>query len=96
MKKQIDEIMEEFDFKKVHSVMKYVDWRWVKDGDDDFEMEIPNIERMKETARRLLEESAEKDREEYASIATGGFKATRYPGDHLGLEFVLADWDTCE
>lgn len=98
----IDEIMDNFDFHKVHKVMKFLNWRWAfaEEG-------VPEICELKDTARRLLNEclyNLIKHGEDSWSIATGGFyvRATNYKDAeveeddfHIGLKlsFEVADWD---
>ena len=45
--KMIDDIIENFDFKRVHSVMEHLNWKWIDKG-------VPSIDDLKDTARHLL------------------------------------------
>ena len=91
MKKEIKEILEEFDFNKVENVMTFLDWKW--DG------ETPKIGTIIVTAFSLLEEvyeKCEKNKKEI-TMATGGFSATAWYFEdriHLSLEFTLTSWST--
>ena len=73
----IPELMERFDFKKVHSVMKFLNWRWVstKEG-----YGVPCVEELRSTAEDLLYRAVhEYERagqpETGMTVATGGFQA---------------------
>lgn len=61
--KKINDIIDNFDFEKVHAYMTLIKWVWFCEG-------IPSVSELKETAKKLLIEAIEK---EYAEIATGGF-----------------------
>lgn len=84
-KKKIKKILKNFDFEKVHDVMTHLNWTWY-----DTDGKAPSIDQLKELAKRLLNEVSEK--EEFYTLHTGGFKATRYENGTLQLEFVLTDW----
>jgi len=90
---RIDEIMDNFDFKKVEQTMKALDWKW---GMAD---SIPEEYELRREARRLLKDVASENVREsdlrYA-VATGGFKATKYFDGGLELEFIVTSWDTNE
>ena len=85
--KKIDNILNNFDFDKVHNYMVENNWRWATEFG---ELIVPSIERLKHRARQILEEVANKERE-VTFIATGGFKAIKLYGT-LTLDFVIADW----
>jgi hypothetical protein len=99
----IDEIMEEFNFGKVESVMFHLNWKWGMST-----CRIPNIDELKEAAERLLRGAAESrlgayidEHHEVGIIsATGGFKATAWCNEAkteitgLKLEFIVTDWDS--
>ena len=76
----IDEIMDNFDFEKVHKAMTALDWKWGKG--------IPDVWELKKSARRLLKTSIE----ENTCIGTGGFLVDK-DGDYISLKFVVAEWD---
>jgi hypothetical protein len=99
----IDEIMEEFNFGKVESVMFHLNWRWASEY-----KRTPNIDELRERAQELLESAAqsrlynfiEQHHELGVIHQTGGFKATAWCNEArteitgLKLEFIVADWDT--
>ena len=85
---KIEDIMENFDFQKVHDVMEQLDWKWAmsKNG-------VPTIDEMKHEAKRLLIDACV----ERTCVATGGFRAV-YEDDepggtdpYIGLEFIVEE-----
>ena len=98
----IDDVMDNFNFHKVHKVMKSLNWRWAF-----AENGIPEVWELRKEARRLLGDCLYemiKHGEDNWNIATGGFhaKATNYKECeaeddefHLGLRltFEVEDWD---
>lgn len=91
MKDKIEQVMDGFDFEKVYQVMKLLDWQW--ENPDNLGA-IPGIERLKATARRLLQEVAE-DRD-FSRHSTGGFYATKHEDGELALEFLIEYSDSGE
>jgi hypothetical protein len=91
MRKEVKEILENFDFIKVNEVMKFLNWTW-------FGGEVPNIAKLIMRASELLEDvynACEQNKDEY-TISTGGFEAEAFYEDgiiNLRLKFVLTDWD---
>ena len=85
---KIDNIMENFDFDKVQSVMDYLDWKWVgtKNG-------IPTIDEIRDEAKRMLIDAAFEE----TPISCGGLKVTYENDDEnpddpfIQLEFILTD-----
>lgn len=84
----LDNIMDNFDFKKVHDVMEHLDWKWAGVGG------VPTVDDLKEEAARLLWDVCNDS--ENCLIATGGFEASRDfedPEDPLvELKFVLEQY----
>ena len=74
----IGQIIDRFDFQKVHDYMVAKDWRWYD--------EVPTMEDLKRTALRLLVE-AQMDPQDVVSMGTGGFRVYKLP---WGLELVFA------
>ena len=79
----IDDIMDNFDFKRVHDVMEAVEWSWHYYG-------VPEESDIRKEARRLLKDVASK---KHCIVATGGLEA-HYDKDEdmCGLKFVVTDW----
>lgn len=73
-------IMETFDFEKVHSYMKEIDWQWRGEG-------VPEPRELKMTAFTLLSNVINAD-EPASNSSTGGFTAYKMPWG-LSLHFSL-------
>jgi hypothetical protein len=99
--KMVNEIIEGFDFDKVHKTMVELNWTWAES------FMPPSIEEMKDTAEYLLREAA-KSRlsDDYMEIhhsspitvGTGGFEAKAWCDEYhqiteLELKFVVASYD---
>lgn len=79
--KQIQDILEYFDFERVHETMTKLNWTWVS---SDLKLEyIPEIEELKEHAKERLENAIK-----YKWSESGGFIATNSSGV-LNLYFVV-------
>ena len=101
--KMIDDIMDEFDFNRVETVMEFMDWKWA--GDNGLERVTVNM--LKKEARRLLRGAADarlggykKTHWEQCIIhGCGGFQATAFCYEDktkivsLDLKFILEEWD---
>lgn len=86
MKKQIDYIMDRFNFAKVHKTMEAVNWIWASTNG------VPEECDLRERARELLENVAKLD--VGCSISTGGFEAAKYEdedGAYLSLDFRVEE-----
>jgi hypothetical protein len=96
----IKEIIDEFDFGRVETVMDALDWKW--------RGETPTIDDLYEEAERLLRGAAEsrlgsfKDTHHGVAIknACGGFEARAFCNEDktkitgLDLAFVVTSWDS--
>lgn len=80
----IDEILDWFDFEKVHRVMTALDWEWHHTGG------VPSIADMRHTARSLLQYIV--DSKDTVSVGTGGFTAYTHRG-LLGLRFEISSYE---
>ena len=94
----VGEVIENFDFEKVHEVMKMLNWKW--DGNNPGELPtIPTVEKMKEVVMdlfRSMEDQIAKSGTWFGRTSTGtvgGFRAT-IDGDVYTLEFVLEEYET--
>ena len=92
MDDEIDYILENFNFDRVHVAMTALDWKWCNPD------AVPTIARLKQCAKFLLD-SAYK---EHITIETGGLQAVYHPpikdsdllidsGPILSLSFVLTE-----
>lgn len=87
---KIQDILKNFDFERVHSIMKMLDWKWAMVNHDNG---IPSVDELKAEAKRLLIAAAT----ERTQVATGGFRAV-YEADgtcdddpYIGLEFIAVE-----
>lgn len=86
----VNEVMDLFDYERVHKAMEFLDWKWAGKG-------IPKIYDLRAESRRLLEKAANKviEGEEYYLSTTGGFKAEAWRNDDntlgLRLNFILEE-----
>ena len=93
----IEEILENFDFDKVHKVMEALDWKWVGGGTQDG---VPSVYRLIKKAEELLKDCVNEIEHRNTNtlvLSTGGFKATCVKYDDgeivLELEFVLSNFN---
>lgn len=78
---RVDEIMERFDFEKVHEYMVATDWKWIG--------EVPDLNKIKTKAYSLLMQAVDefyKTQQPYGNIGTGGFMVYYFP---WGMELVF-------
>ncbi len=61
---QMDEIMDSFEFDKIHSVMRHLDWEWRDSG-------VPDEYEIRQSARRTMRSAIECN----GTSSTGGFTA---------------------
>jgi len=97
--KDIEDIVDEFDFETVKKTMDFLDWQWF-DADEG----VPRLGELRKKARILLNEAAVKVllSNEIVSdhhIATGGFRASAFKWDgevKFRLAFELSEWDNLD
>ena len=90
VEKRLDDIMDNFDFYRVHNVMKALNWHWIsakaKNG-------VPTVQEIKALAADILWELVNSDDER---IATGGLEASKDFSDlknpFIELKFVVEEW----
>ncbi len=92
--KQIEEIIDNFDFFKIEKVMSYLNWTWYNFNYG--KTYFPSITQLKDCARKLLDEAltlgveTKKD----GFISTAGFKAEYlYKIKLLRLTFYIEDFE---
>ena len=92
---KIRSVMKQFDFQKVHDIMKSLGWRWAFS-----ENGTPSVEELKTEAHRLLVKACAEE----TNIATGGFRAvyekeSGWEDDdspYVGLEFIVEECEGFE
>lgn len=80
----IEEILDEFDFEKVHRVMLALNWKW-HDAKG-----VPAIADLRRMARSLLKQVVES--KGLHSVGSGGFTAYMHHG-LLGLRFEISSYE---
>ena len=84
-RKAVDNIMDWFDFERVHKTMRALRWEWI-----GAEEKIPCQGEIRERARQLLTDAIQSE----MSIGSGGLQVTYVPVEgFLKLEFVVSEWD---
>ena len=88
IEQMVTDIMEDFDFDKVHKVMIDVNWKWnIGNG----AINVPSTYRIMKTADGLLRDvAAHFGEEDFYLKETGGFVASLNDGE-LTLQFILAE-----
>ena len=98
------EILENFDFDRVHSVMEFLGWTWHKHFPDKPEqVYVPDVNQLRTEARRRLisaiEWARDNEGKQYLS-SSGGFEVTveidEWGKAWASLKFIVADWDNYE
>lgn len=82
IQQQIDEIMDTFDFGKVHKMMKAINWRWSSCE------AVPEEYEIRKRARELLREAAKS-----GFVSTGGLTATKTEDEEDGVPWVRMELD---
>ena len=86
--KMVADVLDGFDFNKVHDVMVSLDWRW---SIGNQESTVPSIYRLMKMAEDLLRYAAKSYGEkDYSDTSAGGFMAILADGT-LTLQFVLEE-----
>ena len=91
----LGDILNEFDFEKVHITMLHLGWLWAGIG-------VPSVDELKFSARDRIDDAIKgclKYNGDYPYIvSSGGLKATAIKNEYgqihnVQLEFILTDWD---
>lgn len=83
----IDDIMDNFNFEKVHKVMEFLNWTW---WNNELKKDInPTIQDIRSDARKKLKRILE---ENHSSIESGGLVARKYDDGTISLEFKIEYW----
>lgn len=94
LRKEIDKVLDDFDFEKVHKVMEFLSWKIFIDK----KMVLPNNSQLVKEARNILLEAGKRsiEHDEPYTVQTGPFKASSYFDKeenkfYLDLMFVVTD-----
>lgn len=69
----IQSVLDGFDFDEVHSIMEHINWGQIfQNGKPN----VPSVEHLKKTARKILELVVKHDEEDFWWAGTGGLYAT--------------------
>ena len=101
VKRVLDDIFDNFDFKKVKTVMDKLDWKWdgmkradIQTGELKVKFDVPTLDEIKAEAARLMWDCANMDTD---VLGTGGFRVEKDFNDPEGpwmrLSFEVTDWD---
>lgn len=88
----IDEVIDKFNFERVHVTMTALDWQWQTTRNDG--MELPSVARLKAMARYLLTEATTEK-----IVGSGGFQAEYHLDlnknqEYYALKFILCEADS--
>ena len=82
----VEEILENFDWLKVHKTMVALDWHWIEtDG-------VPGVYQMIQQAKRQLRNAAGLAEGDFSS--SGGFVAYNLGDGQLRLTFEVTSWES--
>jgi hypothetical protein len=90
--KQIEDLLDEFNFEKVKKVMDFLEWVYHDSPDKQV-----SIAELRKQARRLLKITYNAEPSPTYYTSSGGFAVSRYmyPGDtqkYISLQFVVTEW----
>lgn len=94
MKKEeaVNEILDEFDFEKVHKVVVALNWKWLT---ADTNYDVPTIGDLRKKARKLLNDVINYEKSDVI-MSAGGFEARREKYKdvtQIVLKFVVTQWE---
>ena len=90
MKEKIEQIMDNFDFEKVHKAMVALEWEWYFGLDGS---RIPSVGALKKRAGELLSNVDDLICEgDTITSSSGGFEA-KYVDGCLSLSFIVEEWE---
>lgn len=92
--RMIMDVLNEFDFRKVHDVMCATNWKWAC---NDGEFRIPNLYDLIKNAEFLLRTIIQKyGTGKFTYLCSGGLKASLDEDDYLRLEFIVEETGASE
>ena len=97
--KDIDNVMDWFNFERVHNVMTFLEWKWYNSYTDTG---VPSIPELRQYAREQIwstVNSMHRTNETEYTIQSGGFQTRSWLIDgeiFISLQFVLEGWDNLD
>ena len=99
---QIDEILDHFDFERVHRCMHLMDWRWVTLGPTG---RVPSVAQLALEAQRQLQwvhDQLTTTQHATVNTSSGGLAASGVKwfaedgtvGTRVSLQFVVEEWES--
>lgn len=85
-KANIDEVMDNFNFQRVHEVMKFLNWTWA------FDPVPPSVDQIKEFLLNYLESAAQEDGA--YEVSCGGFIVRKTADNNFDVAFSISSWET--
>ena len=82
----LEELIEGYNFQKIHSVMNFLNWNWYGKG-------IPSIENMKDCIRELYNLAIQESNFD-TTFGTGGFSLKLYKDGSIYVWFTVCDYQT--
>jgi hypothetical protein len=96
--RHMDEVLDHFDFEKVHKVMTMLNWVWTTGGNG---YEIPSTARMRQAVRELMKRAVEMSKKtEIGCVGSGGFQVSyekprkKEKEPLFVVKFVLTEYDS--
>lgn len=87
------QLIENFDFERVLSVMQQLDWQWWSESGE----RVPTLKQLRAHVRaQLLEAGTQARQAGHYTLSSGGFETTAEVIDNLlfvNTKFVLTNWD---
>lgn len=86
----IDDVMDQFDFERVHRVMTFLQWMW---SDEQGSLNVPELSDVRRFARRIMKNTMSESNAKGGPfyIESGGF-CCHVEDEVLNLKFVIEDW----
>lgn len=88
----IENILDEFDFQRVQTTMKALNWTYFDSADA-----YPSIAELRKMARNVLKSAQDYPDKDFCMTGCGGFEAERHmfvgnPKKYYTLRFVVTEW----
>lgn len=94
--KIVNDLTDELDYKRIASVMQFLNWKWVSEEDHNT-LQVPDEIDIRRQARDLLMSCADKAiQQSHYRLATGGFEVeAQYENNNLdcSIKFIIEEID---